>query len=156
MAVEKKERERDSAGANANAPAIHPQYIFVEPPSFEVTTNNDLFPSLPPPFLSFLLFFSDLSLIHTYIAFSKALESRLRGRGSETEEKITVRLNNAQSEIATSRTLPFHHRIVNDNMEQAYEEFAAIMNKHRMKCKACRENHLQETLRRHLRTAKSD
>ena len=51
------------------------------------------------------------------------LERRLRGRGTETEEKILKRLNNAFGEIAfcDSHTF-FTHELVNDNVDVCYNE----------------------------------
>jgi len=56
------------------------------------------------------------------------LESRLRGRGTETEEKILVRLKNAHGEMAY-RDKPgfFDAIIVNDDLERAYKEFEKLL-----------------------------
>eukprot|EP00928_Gymnodinium_smaydae_P089486 TRINITY_DN73441_c0_g1_i1.p1 TRINITY_DN73441_c0_g1~~TRINITY_DN73441_c0_g1_i1.p1 ORF type:complete len:263 (-),score=51.89 TRINITY_DN73441_c0_g1_i1:86-805(-) len=57
------------------------------------------------------------------------LESRLRGRGTETEEKITLRLANAKKEIAFSKEHPefFGLVLVNGEFEKAYSEFRSFM-----------------------------
>lgn len=50
------------------------------------------------------------------------LEHRLRGRNTETAEKIKVRLENAAAEIAYSQEPgSFDAVIVNDEVEPAYE-----------------------------------
>ncbi|MCJ1336826.1 hypothetical protein MMC09_002104 [Bachmanniomyces sp. S44760] len=51
------------------------------------------------------------------------LESRLRGRGTETEDHIQKRLQQAEKEMEYSRTEGVHDRIViNDDLETAYRE----------------------------------
>mmetsp|Transcript_29976 Transcript_29976/g.48433 ORF Transcript_29976/g.48433 Transcript_29976/m.48433 type:complete len:264 (+) Transcript_29976:76-867(+) len=54
---------------------------------------------------------------------TEELEKRLRGRGTETEEKIQTRLHNAQSEMQFAHTPGFFDLvIVNDDLDKAYEE----------------------------------
>ena len=49
------------------------------------------------------------------------LEKRLRGRGTETEEKIQLRLTNARGELAyLDRKDFFDAIIVNDDIDRAY------------------------------------
>jgi len=56
------------------------------------------------------------------------LESRLRGRGTETEEKIAVRLANAGAEMAKSQEAGFFNAvIVNDELEAAYAELKRVI-----------------------------
>lgn len=56
----------------------------------------------------------------------EVLESRLRERGTETEEKIQTRLHNAKGEMAYKLKEGFWDAIiVNDTLEQAYEELKA-------------------------------
>lgn len=52
------------------------------------------------------------------------LTRRLTGRGTDSEESIAKRLANAQGEIAQADF--FDYWIVNDNLEQAYQEFRAV------------------------------
>lgn len=52
------------------------------------------------------------------------LTRRLTGRGTDSEESIAKRLANAQGEIAQAEF--FDYWIVNDNLEQAYQEFRAV------------------------------
>jgi len=53
----------------------------------------------------------------------KELEKRLRSRGTETEEKIKLRLARAVQEINIgSCKTTWHHKIVNDDLDNAYEQ----------------------------------
>ena len=53
------------------------------------------------------------------------LEARLRGRGTETEEKILGRLETARRELLLAPT--YDHVIVNDVVERAAQELSAIL-----------------------------
>ncbi len=55
----------------------------------------------------------------------QVLESRLRGRGTDSEESIRLRLDTAREELA--RAGEFDFRIVNDTVEQAAAELYAVM-----------------------------
>lgn len=56
------------------------------------------------------------------------LEKRLRGRGTEKEESIAVRMANATKEMAKTEEPGFFDLvIVNDNLEKAYEEMKAFI-----------------------------
>jgi len=56
------------------------------------------------------------------------LEKRLRGRGTETEEAIQMRLKNAIDEISHGEEPGlFHHVLVNDDFEATYNEFKNIL-----------------------------
>lgn len=55
----------------------------------------------------------------------KDLESRLRGRGTETEEMILVRLANAEREMQSAAD--YEYLIVNDNIEEAANLLGAIV-----------------------------
>ncbi|MCO5610157.1 hypothetical protein L7F22_064392 [Adiantum nelumboides] len=56
------------------------------------------------------------------------LESRLRGRGTETEEQIQKRLRNARVELEHGKNcLLFDHYVVNDNLEQCYSEIKRLL-----------------------------
>ena len=52
------------------------------------------------------------------------LESRLRGRGTETPEKIEKRLAAAKHEMDMAHT--YDYRIVNDDLEDAYQQLRTI------------------------------
>lgn len=49
------------------------------------------------------------------------LEKRLRGRGTETDDKIEIRLQNAIAEVAYGTTENFDCVLVNDNLEETYK-----------------------------------
>jgi guanylate kinase len=56
------------------------------------------------------------------------LESRLRGRKTETEESIQKRLAQAQIEMEYSKTDGVHDIIIiNDDLEEAYNELVAFI-----------------------------
>ena len=58
----------------------------------------------------------------------EALESRLRGRGTEKEESIQKRLAQAKNELEYSKTEGVHDLIiVNDDLEQAYKGLEAFI-----------------------------
>jgi guanylate kinase len=54
------------------------------------------------------------------------LARRLRGRGTESEEKIARRLDEAQRELSTASW--FDHVIVNEDLERTVSEVAAIID----------------------------
>jgi guanylate kinase len=73
---------------------------------------------------------TDLNARYVFIAppSYEALESRLRGRGTEKEESIQKRLRQAQNEMEYSKTQGVHDIIiVNDNKEKAYQELEAFI-----------------------------
>ena len=56
------------------------------------------------------------------------LEQRLRGRGTETEEKVALRLKNARDEMAYLEKKDYWDAIiVNDNVDVAYRELKAAV-----------------------------
>lgn len=62
-----------------------------------------------------------------------ALEARLRGRGTETEEKIQKRLHNARQEV---KYLPrYDYCIVNDDLNEAWRELRGIVRAERLSTK---------------------
>ncbi|MBP3656899.1 MAG: guanylate kinase [Clostridia bacterium] len=54
----------------------------------------------------------------------EVLEARLRGRATESEEKIVQRLSAAEREL--SYAMKYRHRIVNNELKLAYEELKRI------------------------------
>jgi guanylate kinase len=51
------------------------------------------------------------------------LEKRLRGRGTETEEAVQKRLDQALKELEFAQTPGIHDKIiVNDDLDRAYKE----------------------------------
>ena len=59
------------------------------------------------------------------------LENRLRGRGTETEEKITKRLEQAKAEI--KRAGEFEYIITNDDVDRAARDILAIITAEKLK-----------------------
>ena len=59
------------------------------------------------------------------------LERRLRGRGTETEEKIQLRLEQARNEIR--RAGEFEYIITNDDLERAAGDILAIIKSEKLK-----------------------
>ncbi len=57
------------------------------------------------------------------------LERRLRGRGTDSEENIITRLDNAKKELACEPK--YDHTIVNNTVEKAAEEFIQLINSYR-------------------------
>lgn len=75
---------------------------------------------------------STISARYVFIAppSVKALEDRLRGRGTEKEESIQKRLEQAKVELEYSSTPGFHDKIiVNDDLDAAYKEFEDFVYK---------------------------
>eukprot|EP00771_Trimastix_marina_P000349 gnl/Trimastix_PCT/1369.p1 GENE.gnl/Trimastix_PCT/1369~~gnl/Trimastix_PCT/1369.p1 ORF type:complete len:203 (+),score=39.39 gnl/Trimastix_PCT/1369:36-611(+) len=61
------------------------------------------------------------------------LERRLRGRGTETEEKILLRLENAHKEMEMRDAPDFWDAIiVNDGVERTIDEYARILTERQM------------------------
>ena len=57
------------------------------------------------------------------------LERRLRGRGTDSEEVIQLRLANAKKEIEFAKTKgKYEYTIVNDNLQKAADELRAILS----------------------------
>ena len=59
------------------------------------------------------------------------LENRLRGRGTETDEKIRLRMEQARNEI--KRAGEFEYIITNDNVERAAGDILAIITAEKLK-----------------------
>lgn len=61
---------------------------------------------------------------------AEELERRLRGRGTETEETIQLRLANAKKEMDFAKAHgKYEYVIVNDNLERAAEELRNVFRK---------------------------
>ncbi|WP_408936611.1 guanylate kinase [Desulfobulbus sp.] len=65
------------------------------------------------------------------------LERRLRGRGTESEATVALRLNNARKELACSGA--YDYLIVNDQLDQAVESLRSIVVAER-----CRQRRLPD------------
>ena len=73
---------------------------------------------------------SDIEARYVFIAppSTEILESRLRGRGTEKEESIQKRLEQAKLEMEYSKTEGVHDLIiVNDDLEKAYQELEGFV-----------------------------
>jgi len=58
----------------------------------------------------------------------EALEARLRGRGTETEEKVQLRMANARGEMAAADEPGFFQaNIVNDSLEEAFQSLVQAL-----------------------------
>jgi guanylate kinase len=74
---------------------------------------------------------SDLKPIYLFIAppSMAALESRLRGRGTETEEQIKKRLANAAKELEYGQQAGNFDRVfINADLNATFEDLAAAFN----------------------------
>ena len=69
----------------------------------------------------------------------KALESRLRNRGQDSDEIIASRMEKAQAEC--SHYTEFDFVIVNDDFDQALTELTIIVKNQRLKCKQQKIKH---------------
>jgi guanylate kinase len=58
-----------------------------------------------------------------------SLETRLRGRGSETEEQLQLRLGAAKAELSNYKL--YDYIIVNDQLECAARELTAVLRSFR-------------------------
>lgn len=68
---------------------------------------------------------SDLNAHYLFIAppSMEELERRLRGRGTETEEAVQKRLEQAKKEMEFSKVEGVHDKIiVNEDLEKAYQQ----------------------------------
>lgn len=70
------------------------------------------------------------------------LRHRLEGRGTETAETINARLQRAREELKEASL--YDYIIVNDKIEEAADEFAAILKAEH--CRYCHRKHLLETM----------
>ena len=59
------------------------------------------------------------------------LEKRLRGRGTDSEEKLTARLERARGEL--EEKVYYAHIVVNDDVTRAAEEISAIIDGYKKK-----------------------
>lgn len=78
--------------------------------------------------------YPDAVLIFVLPPSIEDLEERLRARGTDREDRIKVRLENAQREIALMRE--YDYAVVNDDLETATRQVLAIVEAER--CRASR------------------
>ncbi len=69
----------------------------------------------------------------------EALEARLRGRGTDSEEVISRRLLAARGEMR--HIGEFDYAIINDQLEQALDELQAVARSARLRCARQRQRH---------------
>jgi guanylate kinase len=55
----------------------------------------------------------------------QAIADRLKGRGKDTEEQISIRLRQARHEMESWSH--YDHFVLNDNLDRAYQDFKAII-----------------------------
>lgn len=55
------------------------------------------------------------------------LERRLRGRATDSPEAIELRLKNCKHELDMAETLGFTHVIVNNDLNEAYQQLRSII-----------------------------
>jgi len=58
----------------------------------------------------------------------ETLETRLRNRGTETDEQIAYRISRAKMEIETSKD--FDYAVVNEHLPTTFQEIETILNQH--------------------------
>jgi guanylate kinase len=76
---------------------------------------------------------SDLNAAYVFIAppSMEELERRLRGRGTESEDAVLKRLENARNEMAKKDVEGFFDAvIVNDDVDKAYEALKSVIAAH--------------------------
>ena len=61
----------------------------------------------------------------------ESLESRLRGRGTESEEQLAIRLGVARAEIAEAHR--YQYVVVNEDLDRAVSDFIAIIDAERQR-----------------------
>jgi guanylate kinase len=74
----------------------------------------------------------DVTTIFICPPSKETLETRLRGRGQDSDEIIQSRMDQAQAEC--SHYHEFDYIIVNDDFEQATADLSTIVNNQRLKC----------------------
>jgi guanylate kinase len=75
------------------------------------------------------------------------LERRLRGRGTDSEERIKRRLERAHAEIQAVKE--FDYVVVNDALDTATRDFSSIIYAERARTKHLQEADIREFLRAH-------
>ena len=71
--------------------------------------------------------YADAVTIFLQPSLLEELECRLRGRGTETEEAIQLRLATAQRELAVAKRYRYH--VINDDMDRAVQEISDILTR---------------------------
>lgn len=73
---------------------------------------------------SLLAYRSDAIAVMVFPPSMEVLEQRLRGRGTDSAEVVARRLQAARAEMAHFPS--FHHLIINDDLDRAFEELRSI------------------------------
>jgi len=68
-----------------------------------------------------------------------SLEARLRGRGTETEEKVLKRLRAAVSEVEGAQSIEWDAILVNDDLASTYDKLKLVTARARERCRLARE-----------------
>lgn len=79
--------------------------------------------------------FPDSCLIFIIPPSWEALEKRLRGRNTESEEKIKARISQALTEILYAKN--YDYLIVNDDLETAVEDLLTVLHAEKLKRSRC-------------------
>ena len=87
--------------------------------------------------------FPDACLVFILPPSMEVLESRLRGRGTETEEKILERTAQAKTELKFAEN--YDYLIVNDDLNEAVEELLAVFKAEKLR-KTRREGVLKSVM----------
>lgn len=87
--------------------------------------------------------FPDACLVFILPPSMEVLESRLRGRGTETEEKILERTAQAKTELKFAEN--YDYLIVNDDLNEAVEELLAVFKAEKLR-KTRREGILKSVM----------
>lgn len=67
----------------------------------------------------------------------RVLESRLRNRGTETEDRIQIRMQQYQREFEQLES--YEYLVVNDNLEVAVSDLAAVLKAEQMRTERCHQ-----------------
>lgn len=79
--------------------------------------------------------FADACLVFILPPSLEVLENRLRGRGTETEEKILERTAQAKTELKFAEN--YDYLIVNDDLNEAVEDLLAVFRAEKLRKQRC-------------------
>lgn len=63
------------------------------------------------------------------------LKQRLTKRGTESPKDLAQRLSDATHELAAAAATPFHARILNDDLDTAYEQVHELLRPQMLACR---------------------
>lgn len=81
--------------------------------------------------------FPDACLIFILPPSLEVLENRLRGRATETEDKIRERINQAKTELKFAEN--YDYVIVNDDLDEAVEDMLSVFRAEKLRKQRCEE-----------------